>query len=513
MEIRLNQINLPSLEIRMNRFARFFLYLTLVGFMTTLGLFAPSIVSAQAPTNTSTPTATQASGNYSRPLVVMNYYETAGGPIQAGEDFDLYVQVHNTGQRWAYNVQITFSANSDLVLRSTGGVIVIGDIAPGNHAVVTQPFTARSSLWGTSLTTQEATISYADQDGTVYSEHFTMGLSVVAPVPGRISATATPAIAKRPQLIISSYQVDIAALQPGTEFTLSLNVTNVGSAPAKRITLIVGGGSVGSSGGTAQPGGVSGGSGEFTNFAPLGTSNIQSLGDLAPSQSLEPKQPLIVNVTTNPGAYPVKITFAYLDDKGNTFNDDQVITLLVYNLPRVDIGFYRDPGSFYAGQPNVLPIQIVNLGRQMNVFGNMRVSASGATFENGQILIGPLEGGGYFTLDATMIPDAAGPMTLTITVDYTDDFNQPRTITRELQIEVGEGGEVIGPDSNGGIVDGKGGGGGGEVAMPVEETFWQKVWRFVLGIFGLDSGSPSTQPEKGIPTPAPGVVPISPGKG
>ena len=62
-----------------------------------------------------------------------------------------------------------------------------------------------------------------------------------------------------------------------------------------------------------------------------------------------------------------------------------------------------------------------------------------------------------------------------------------------------------------------GGGGGGEVIPgPTEETTLQKVWRFVLGLFGLDSAPPSTNdpgvsPEPGIEEP---VVPIpKPGTG
>ena len=48
------------------------------------------------------------------------------------------------------------------------------------------------------------------------------------------------------------------------------------SASANRSTWKSGGGG----GGTPVPGGVSGGGGDFANFAPVGASNVQSLGDL-----------------------------------------------------------------------------------------------------------------------------------------------------------------------------------------------------------------------------------------
>ena len=95
-----------------------------------------------------------------------------------------------------------------------------------------------------------------------------------------------------------------------------------------------------------MPGGVSGGSGEFTNFAPVGASNVQSLGDLDPGGAIQAKQNLIVNTSTNPGAYPMMVTFSYVNDKNEPINDDQVITLLVYSLPNVDVSFYRPLDTF-----------------------------------------------------------------------------------------------------------------------------------------------------------------------
>jgi len=287
-------------------------------------------------------------------------------------------------------------------------------------------------------------------------------------------------------------------LQPGVQFTLTMTVENTGNIGAQRVTMIVGGGSSsGSSDGTPQPGGVSGGSGEFTNFAPVGASNVQTLGDLPERGAVQAKQDLIVNVSTSPGAYPMKVTFSYLNDKGEVTNDEQVITLLVYSLPTVDISFYRPPDPFFVGQPGALPIQVVNLGRRLAVLGTLKIESARGTIENGTSLVGSLDAGGYFTLDAMVIPEQSGPMTLDITIDYTDDFNQARTINRTMQIEVMEGFEepILEPGMEGG---------GGEVfPMPTEETTLQKAWRFLLGLLGLDSAPPSNN-DPGI-VPGPGI--------
>jgi hypothetical protein len=316
--------------------------------------------------------------------------------------------------------------------------------------------------------------------------------------------------------VIPSYAASLDPLQPGEQFTLTMTVQNMGNAKAQRITMIVGGGSSGGNGsGTPQPGGVSGGSGEFTNFAPVGASNVQSLGDLPPGGMIQASQNLIVNVSTNPGAYPMKVTFSYLNDKNETVNDEQVITLLVYSLPNVDVSFYRPPDPFFVGQPGMLPIQVVNIGKRASVLGNLKITSESGMIENGTGLIGSLDAGGYFTLDSMFTPEQSGKQTLNFTIDYTDDFNQPRTLTRKLEVEVVEGmmeDPMLDPS-----IEGGGGGGFGEGGMPImsePETPLQKVWRFVLGLLGLDSAPPSDSGgEQIMPEGEPIVPEVKPGAG
>ncbi len=471
----------------------------------------PNALTVQAPVPTAT--ATTAISGYERPLLVVQSSGANVDAITPGNDFTLDVRLFNAGQLTANNVVVTFAASTSLVPLSTGGVIALGQVHPNNRSDLSQAFTASSDLWGSAVVTVDMTVSYTDEGGAGYSEKFTLTLSVKQPnyrVPtGTPSPTPTPtattAPVLRPQLVITNYSTTLDPLQPGTQFILSLEIQNLGNADAKRVTMIVGGGSStsGSGGeGTPTSGGISGGGGEFTNFAPLGSSNVQSLGDLDTGASTNASQALIVNVSTNPGAYPFKISFVYTNERGVTFTDDQVITLLVYAIPQVEISFYTDPGPLFAGQPGMLPLQIINLGRKTAILGNMRVDAVGATLANNTILIGALDTGGYFTLDATIIPDMPGTLELLVTVNYTDDFNQSQQISRSLTVEVLEGGEIgpIGPEDGGGGFDN----GGGEPIPAEPETFWQKVWRFILGLIGLDS-APS-QPEVGIPVE--GEIPI-----
>lgn len=463
----------------------------------TLTVLAPTPIPP-----TPVPTATTAPLPFTRPQFVVRSSRAVGG-VQTGKDFNLKIVLENAGTATAYSTQVVFSS-ADLVPTKNGGVAVLGVVAADDEIDASQAFYVTGQLTGKTILVVDLTITYYDDQGTSYSDKFTLSIPVSGgtAASGAVYPTATPTGLKSSQLVITSYQASIDPLQPGAEFSLVMTVQNVGNARAQRVTMIVGGGSGGTSGGTPQPGGVSGGSGEFTNFAPVGASNVQSLGDLAAGGSVQASQNLIVNVSTNPGAYPMKITFSYLNDKAEVINDEQVITLLVYSLPNVDISFYRPPDPFFVGQPGALPMQVVNLGKRLAVLGNMKVTAQGGTIENGTSLIGSLDAGGYFTLDSNLTPERSGTLTLNITIDYTDDFNQARTLTRTLDVEVTEGviEEPVDPSMDG----------GGSVVS--EESAWQKIWRFILGLFGLDSSAPSIDSPGGEP-PLEQPVPVKPGTG
>jgi len=484
-------------------------YVVVVTVGTTVISCATACVTVSSPPPP-LPTSTPASLPFARPQIVVRTSRAVGN-VQTGKEFTLKVVVENTGQATAYNSQAVFTS-ADLVPVKTGGVAAFGSVAYDDEVDVSQVFFVTAELFGKNIIVIDMTVTYYDDKGATYTDKFTLSVPVSGGGSGSgvVYPTATPTGVKSSQLVISSYTADVDPLQPGEHFALKLTLQNAGNAKAQRITMIVGGGSSGGGGGTPQPDGVSGGGGDFANFAPVGASNVQSLGDLAAGAELQASQSLIVNVNTAPGAYPMRITFSYLNDKNEVINDEQVITLLVYSLPKVDVSFYRPPDPFMVGQPGMLPIQVVNLGKRLTVLGNIKVSASNGFIENGTSLVGSLDAGGYFTLDSMFTPEQSGTQTLDIMIEYVDDFNQSRTVATTLEIEVMEGFIEPTPDPtmNGG------GGGGGEFVTD-EETTLHKIFRFIKGLFGLDSAWPVWQaPGGGVESQFEETVPIAPaGKG
>lgn len=436
-----------------------------------------------------------------RPLMVIASYSTGDAKLYAGSELNLQVKLRNDGQSAATNVVITFDG-ADFYPKETGGVRTAGTIGAGESTTISQKFLIGDALAWANVAPIKAIITYTDSAGTAYSESFTISVVITEPS-GNSYATATPNIPARPQLVVTGYTTDIDPLQPGTIFELKLDVKNLGNADAKSVTAVVGGGV--SSGGdisTPQAGGISGSGGDLTTFAPLGSSNVIFVGDINKDVVASVSQKLVVNVTASPGAYTLKLSFVYSDAKGNRLVDDQVITLLIYSLPQVEVSFYRDPGMFSAGMENILPLQITNLGKKTYVLGNMKVTAENADVYNNVLMVGALDPGGYFTLDASLMPYQEGPLELKIQINYTDDFNQSRTIDQVIPVEIMPAPEI--PPEIGNGTDG-----GGGIVEPVQETFWQKVVRFFKGLFGAGSGKEEQPVNPEVPTEDV-VVPVIP---
>lgn len=450
------------------------------------------------------PTATPLPTNFVRPLVVVHSYGPSSSPLHAGQTFALEVNIINTGQIAAYNTVLTFFPG-DFEPRETGGVRSEGTLQPGEIRKVIQTFTAKSDL-APGVAILDAQIRYVDSSGTAYTETVRLTLDIVKPTavgPGGPTATPTTTVVNRPLIVIEDYEVDIEQILPGATFTLTLHARNLGTSEARNVSLIIGGGtsSGGSSGdGTPAPGGgISGGGGELSNFLPLGSSNVQFLGNVAPGNTTTANQTLIANATITPGAFSFRMSFVYVDPAGKSYTDDQVITLLVYRPLDIAVDFYRPPDPLFIGQPGSLPIQIMNLGQQSIVLGEMTVTAQGAEAMNNTMVIGPVDPGFPITFDPMLVPQAPGLLEVLVSIEYKDNFGQERVYEKILEVDVLDAPPPFDPGAEGGMDGGIDSGGfpgePGEVPGG-EETFWQMLLRFLRGLLGLDS---ARQPAGGFP--------------
>jgi len=437
------------------------------------------------------PTSTPLPTTFIRPLVLVPSYGASSAVLVPGQNVEVQVNLRNDGQRAALNVIATFiEGEGDFQPRITGGVLADTRMEVGEFTSINQILKVNPDLIGETAT-MEMTLEYTDEFGNAYEESFLLVLDLNDAI--NTGATATPTLTPNSQLVITSYEISVGQLQPGTTFQLDMTVQNQGESSADSVTMIIGGGGSGSTSldDTSTSGGVSGSAGTFDNFAPIGSSNVQRIGDLASGGRTIVSQQLVVNVSTQPGAYPLPVSFVYTNEDGESVTDDQVITMLVYSSPQIEVNFYRPLDPLFVGQPGALPLQVVNLGRSSVTLGTMLITADNGTVENGETLIGSLDTGGFFTFDSTVSPDKPGQIQIDVVINYTDDFNEPQSIIKTFNLE------VMGDDPLfEGALDGQSGG------FPLEETgsrqpetFGQIVFRFIRGLFGLDSARPEPEAE------------------
>jgi hypothetical protein len=450
---------------------------TAIAISTSTATTTSTATSTSTPTHTPTPSDTPVGV---RPVVVLGSYST--DEVTPGDKFTLSMDLRNPGLADAYNIIITFQGEG-LIPSGNGGVQSINRINTGGSKGISQSFLATNSLIGQQTATLTVNIGYTDSLGTGYTTPLTLLINLTTPrYTGVAGPTRTPTTVPRPSLIIFSYSSDIPKLQAGNTFNLTLNIQNMGNVEARNITMVLGGGTSSTGGGTPQAssGGVSGGSADLTKFAPLGTSNLYYLGNIAPGATANQTSELVVNVSTEPGAYPFKISFLYTDPAGNSVMDDQVITLLVYNVPNLSASFYQPTGDFFVGQPGLLPIQITNLGKRGIVIGEMELLPLSGSIPNNKTTVGSIDPGGYFTFDSEFIPDMPGEVVISLVLRYTDDFTNPSTVELTLPALNVMDAPLMPPDI---------GPGQGEI-LPTDPgtNTTPSWWQILLGFLGLTSG-------------------------
>lgn len=455
----------------------------------------PDPNSTDMPTDMPTDTPPETPVNTDRALILASYSLPSKGVVP-GDDFKLTLELYNQGSKNAYNVIITIQGDK-LIPRNNGGVQAVSEISAGGDKTIKQTLYATPDLAGQETVSITINVSYTDDSGEAYSTPLVILVNLKNPqatssYDGPILATKTSTDTPRSKLIIESYQSDVAKLQAGNLFKLKLDIQNLGNAVARDVTMVLGGAAASSTGeGTPASGGVSGGGADLSKFAPMGSSNLYYLGDLAPNVSKQQSLDLVVNVATEPGVYPLKISLVYENAEGERLVDDQVITLLVYALPQINVGFYDAVMDVSVGEFRPLPIQITNTGKKSTILGEVTISASSGVLNKNIATVGNVDTGGYFTMDPEFIPDTPGKVTLTIQIKYTDDFQQAGLIEKTLVVNVVDG---FMPPPDGGTDGGgdKGGGDDGGIDVPpIEEpqgNLADSLWKALLGFFGLAGG-------------------------
>ncbi len=404
--------------------------------------------------------------------ITLSRYQFDPNPVVPGQPVTITVLLTNTGNETASQVLATVNADGILLAGPEGNSFPVGDIRPGASASIDMPLIVNSTAKA-GPQSQVLGITFL-QKGESRSINATMTIEVA-----RVQAPA-------PVMIVESYDFGGDVLQPGQEFTLTLQLRNIGNDDASEVQVTFG--TVDNSGGgVTNPTPDSSTTTTTTtsnNFAPLDTLGTQYIGDVpAEGDAITITQRFIVNGSVESGVYPLPVTLRYQRSDGASSQDNLRASIPVVVPPQIRINQPSPlPEQTEVGSILPLSLEISNRGRKGVNFTNAVV-----TTDNGQIIsgattfLGPLRNDDATTLDASLMPESEGQMTITVSLNYTDDLNRPQVIEQKYVLTVNPPPEPI--DIGQEIPD-------PGVLQPVEEPSLSDrdlLGRLLLGLLGLGS--------------------------
>jgi hypothetical protein len=355
--------------------------------------------------------------------LIVDAYTIEPSPVEAGEAVTLRLTIFNVGDTPASQVLLRVGGEASILLpNGRGDSIPLGDIEARERIPVEIPMLVSASAEN-GPQVQPLTISYY-QNGETQEMSSNITLN--------ISSSTRP----QPLLLLSSYDLGVDSLQPGTRFTLTIAIQNAGTADARNTVITFGtvqttgsgsGGETGSGSGNGSGSGSS--TTPSTTFAPLGTAGLSFVGDIVTGGSVEAIQDFIVSGSVTSGIYPLPITLQYILPDGTSKQDSLNISLVVIVPPRLQFSPEQPlPETLNTNEAIPVSLEIKNNGRDVNLTEAVFTMENGEILEGASIPLEVLKAGEDTSITALVMPSQDGDVQVTITLHYLDELNQAETI-------------------------------------------------------------------------------------
>ncbi len=344
---------------------------------------------------------------FGRPQLVIEAASTDPPTVRPGGSFTLTVQLDNLGDVTATNVRLAL-ASPDLAIPHGGSSLMVVDLIASKGTVeVSLPLVLNAGAIP-GYQSLQFTLEYTDYAARLYESQQSVGLDV------------GDSLSDQPLVLLSAYSTVPGELSPGEDFILQMDLTNAGESEARQLLVTLGG----ESGEGLSP------------FAILGAGNVKLVALLAPGEDIRLELRLILDGAADAGVYILPVTLAYENGAGERRSEGQMLNLLVNRRPQLQVNFYQSVAPGRVGEPLILPVELVNIGRTAVNVSTMAVGGEGLDVTSGSMFVGALEGGTTASLDAEVIPLESGTLPVQVSIHYLDDFNQAQVITQTLAVEV-----------------------------------------------------------------------------
>ncbi len=295
--------------------------------------FPPAAPTVPVPTSPPTP---------GQPVLVIRNYALNPISVKPGEEFELAIDVYNTGSRGAENSLVTFPGGIVVPIGPSNGYL-LGLVHINGTVSVRQRFRVPEAAPG-GITEIKVAMSANDFEGKNYTFAGAVPFEIIGPKP-----TVVPPPGK-PQVVIETSQIDPpnAALKPGDTFTVTMQIANRGSRAATGILVQVG---------------------SLDIVAPADGSNVTPVRGLNVGGTVEVYQPLTLLNKVDGGRKNLEVKIDYFDSTGTAYNSTQSVGISVAGgvtgteRPQLLMtGFKVEPQQVYIGQIVTLTLDVQNVG-------------------------------------------------------------------------------------------------------------------------------------------------------
>ncbi|MBI5927770.1 MAG: hypothetical protein HY862_00560 [Chloroflexi bacterium] len=372
--------------------------------------------------------------------VVMSSYNANPNPVEPGEPMTMTVNITNSGNKTALQVLLRVSGTDNVLLAGPeGDSFPIGDLEAGASVTLDLPLIVRPDA-KSGPQSQPFTISYL-QEGEAQQ------------AAGSMTVQVKPIAAPLPLMLLESYDYGKEILEPGEEFTLNMNLQNVGNGDATELVVVFGTvESSGDSGGGTPTSGGGTTTTPSTTFAPVGSGGTQYIGTIeANGANKAISQAFIVNGTTTSGVYSLPVTVRYKKPDGTVGQDNLRAIVVVVAPPRLNITLQSPvPEQVNVGDPLPISLNIKNLGTKTVNFTNVKFEGENADiWDAAEVFVGPVKADEDTTFGTTFGVASEGHVKIMVTIYYLNDLNQE--VSMELIYETEAVTPPPMPDDNGGI--------------------------------------------------------------
>lgn len=243
-----------------------------------------------------------------------------------------------------------------------------------------------------------------------------------------------------PRLIVSGFTTNPETIKAGTDFTLTLHITNTSkNTTVKNIVFDL-----------QAPTEGKDESSEGAAFLPKSGSSVIFVDSIAAGATKDVSIDMNSRADLSQKPYVISVNMNYEDSSANAYTSDTSVSIPVKQEAKFDIsGLEVMPSSINVGSESNVMFSINNTGKTM--LYNVNVTFKGSSISGGDTFIGNIEIGGTGNVDA-MVSGAAvtedeGKVKAIIT--YEDESGNVSTKEQEFELFVSEATDMEGMDDFG----------------------------------------------------------------